>query len=83
MWWVVAGGPCCWLTRRGLGLPLPSPGAVTLPGSEAQSPPSGSPHRPPRPAVYVITGIFCLASSTGLYSCLSPLLQRLPFCRCR
>ncbi|XP_026941480.1 signal peptide peptidase-like 2B isoform X2 [Sagmatias obliquidens] len=33
--------------------------------------------------VYVIIGIFCLASSTGLYSCLSPLLQRLPFCRCR
>ncbi|XP_032481002.1 signal peptide peptidase-like 2B isoform X4 [Phocoena sinus] len=33
--------------------------------------------------VYVIIGIFCLASSTGLYSCLSPLLQRLPLCRCR
>uniref|UniRef100_A0A8B9W4K6 Signal peptide peptidase-like 2B n=2 Tax=Bos TaxID=9903 RepID=A0A8B9W4K6_BOSMU len=33
--------------------------------------------------VYVIIGIFCLASSTGLYSCLSPLVQRLPFCKCR
>ncbi|XP_003123073.1 signal peptide peptidase-like 2B isoform X1 [Sus scrofa] len=33
--------------------------------------------------VYVIIGIFCLASSTGLYSCLSPLIQRLPFCKCR
>ncbi|XP_014651448.1 PREDICTED: signal peptide peptidase-like 2B [Ceratotherium simum simum] len=33
--------------------------------------------------VYVIIGIFCLASSTGLYSCLAPLVQRLPFCRCR
>lgn len=35
------------------------------------------------PPVYVIIGIFCLASSTGLYSCLSPLVQRLPFCKCR
>ncbi|KAB1259883.1 Signal peptide peptidase-like 2B [Camelus dromedarius] len=33
--------------------------------------------------VYAIIGIFCLASSTGLYSCLSPLVQRLPFCKCR
>ncbi|EPQ20593.1 Signal peptide peptidase-like 2B [Myotis brandtii] len=33
--------------------------------------------------VYVIIGIFCLASSTGLYSCLSPLVQRLPFGKCR
>ncbi|XP_039103920.1 signal peptide peptidase-like 2B isoform X2 [Hyaena hyaena] len=33
--------------------------------------------------VYVIIGIFCLSSSTGLYSCLSPLVQRLPFGRCR
>uniref|UniRef100_A0A9L0R0M1 Signal peptide peptidase-like 2B n=1 Tax=Equus caballus TaxID=9796 RepID=A0A9L0R0M1_HORSE len=33
--------------------------------------------------VYVIIGIFCLASSTGLYSCLAPLVQRLPFCQCR
>ncbi|XP_057565545.1 signal peptide peptidase-like 2B isoform X2 [Hippopotamus amphibius kiboko] len=33
--------------------------------------------------VYVIIGVFCLASCTGLYSCLSPLVQRLPLCRCR
>ncbi|XP_034513325.1 signal peptide peptidase-like 2B isoform X6 [Ailuropoda melanoleuca] len=33
--------------------------------------------------VYVIIGIFCLSSSTGLYSCLSPLVQRLPLGRCR
>ncbi|XP_008835319.1 signal peptide peptidase-like 2B isoform X3 [Nannospalax galili] len=33
--------------------------------------------------VYVIIGIFCLASSTGLYSCLAPCVRRLPFCRCR
>ncbi|XP_023620437.1 signal peptide peptidase-like 2B isoform X12 [Myotis lucifugus] len=33
--------------------------------------------------VYAIIGIFCLASSTGLYSCLSPLVQRLPFGKCR
>ncbi|XP_036280048.1 signal peptide peptidase-like 2B isoform X3 [Pipistrellus kuhlii] len=33
--------------------------------------------------VYVIIGIFCLASSSGLYSCLSPLVQRLPFGKCR
>ncbi|XP_059950689.1 signal peptide peptidase-like 2B isoform X2 [Mesoplodon densirostris] len=43
----------------------------------------GSPSPALRASVYVIIGIFCLASSTGLYSCLSPLLQRLPFCRCR
>ena len=45
-----------------------------------------SPSLPPAlqlPPVYVIIGIFCLASSTGLYSCLSPLVQRLPFCKCR
>lgn len=41
-----------------------------------------SPHCP-LPTVYVIIGIFCLASSTGLYSCLSPLVQRLPFGKCR
>lgn len=33
--------------------------------------------------VYVIIVTFCLASSTGLYSCLAPLVQRLPFCKCR
>lgn len=33
--------------------------------------------------VFGIIGIFCLASSTGLYSCLSPWVQRLPFCTCR
>ncbi|ELV09264.1 Signal peptide peptidase-like 2B [Tupaia chinensis] len=33
--------------------------------------------------VYVIIGIFCLASSTGLYSCLAPLVRRLPLCACR
>ncbi|XP_012584878.1 PREDICTED: signal peptide peptidase-like 2B, partial [Condylura cristata] len=33
--------------------------------------------------VYVIIGIFCLASATGLYSCLAPVIQRLPFCKCR
>lgn len=55
-------------------------------GRETQAAPGPqcSPHpTPPRPAVYVIIGIFCLSSSTGLYSCLSPLVQRLPFGRCR
>ncbi|XP_064136274.1 signal peptide peptidase-like 2B isoform X4 [Loxodonta africana] len=33
--------------------------------------------------VYAVIGIFCLASSTGLYSCLAPLVRRLPFGRCR
>ncbi|XP_062040887.1 signal peptide peptidase-like 2B isoform X3 [Lepus europaeus] len=33
--------------------------------------------------VYVIIGIFCLASATGLYSCLAPLVRKLPFCACR
>ncbi|XP_006514276.1 signal peptide peptidase-like 2B isoform X7 [Mus musculus] len=33
--------------------------------------------------VYVIIGIFCLASSTGLYSCLAPFVRKLPFCTCR
>ncbi|XP_072450059.1 signal peptide peptidase-like 2 isoform X1 [Chiloscyllium punctatum] len=33
--------------------------------------------------VYVIIGIFCLASSIGLYSCLSPFVGRIPFCECR
>jgi ABC-type iron transport system FetAB permease component len=38
---------------------------------------------PLSPAVYVIIAIFCLASSTGLYSCLAPCVRRLPFCKCR
>ncbi|XP_045347305.1 signal peptide peptidase-like 2B isoform X2 [Leopardus geoffroyi] len=50
-------------------------------GWETQAAPG--PQCSPRPAVYVIIGIFCLSSSTGLYSCLSPLVQRLPFGRCR
>ncbi|XP_052021339.1 signal peptide peptidase-like 2B isoform X4 [Apodemus sylvaticus] len=33
--------------------------------------------------VYVIIGIFCLASATGLYSCLAPCVRKLPFCTCR
>ncbi|XP_075400863.1 signal peptide peptidase-like 2B isoform X2 [Tenrec ecaudatus] len=33
--------------------------------------------------VYMVIAIFCLASSTGLYSCLAPLVRRLPFGRCR
>ncbi|XP_012659931.1 signal peptide peptidase-like 2B isoform X1 [Otolemur garnettii] len=33
--------------------------------------------------VYVVIGIFCLASSTGLYNCLAPFVRRLPFCKCR
>ncbi|XP_062966568.1 signal peptide peptidase-like 2B isoform X2 [Cynocephalus volans] len=33
--------------------------------------------------VYIVIAIFCLASSTGLYSCLSPFVRRLPFCKCR
>nr|XP_044990874.1 signal peptide peptidase-like 2B isoform X3 [Jaculus jaculus] len=33
--------------------------------------------------VHVVIAIFCLASSTGLYSCLAPCIRRLPFCRCR
>ncbi|XP_076977356.1 signal peptide peptidase-like 2B isoform X2 [Tamandua tetradactyla] len=33
--------------------------------------------------VYVVIGIFCLASSTGLYSCLAPFVRRLPFGKCR
>ncbi|MEQ2207593.1 hypothetical protein XENOCAPTIV_015193, partial [Xenoophorus captivus] len=33
-------------------------------------------------AIWVI-GIFCVASSVGLYSCLWPFVRRLPFCKCR
>ncbi|KAM9429075.1 signal peptide peptidase-like 2B isoform 1-T1 [Salvelinus alpinus] len=33
--------------------------------------------------VYIIIGIFCLASSVGLYSCLWPFVRRLPFGKCR
>ncbi|XP_058138110.1 signal peptide peptidase-like 2B isoform X2 [Dasypus novemcinctus] len=33
--------------------------------------------------VYVVIGIFCLASSTGLYSCLAPFVRRLPCGSCR
>nr|XP_035142075.1 signal peptide peptidase-like 2B isoform X2 [Callithrix jacchus] len=33
--------------------------------------------------VYVVIGIFCLASATGLYSCLAPCVRRLPFGECR
>ncbi|XP_074160224.1 signal peptide peptidase-like 2B isoform X1 [Sminthopsis crassicaudata] len=33
--------------------------------------------------VYVIITVFCLASSTSLYSCLSPCIKRLPFGKCR
>nr|XP_020864802.1 signal peptide peptidase-like 2B isoform X2 [Phascolarctos cinereus] len=33
--------------------------------------------------VYVIITVFCLASSTSLYSCLSPCVKRLPFGKCR
>ncbi|KAG7243455.1 hypothetical protein INR49_010433 [Caranx melampygus] len=35
-----------------------------------------------RLAIWVI-GIFCVASSVGLYSCLWPFVRRLPFCKCR
>ncbi|XP_041416929.1 signal peptide peptidase-like 2B isoform X4 [Xenopus laevis] len=33
--------------------------------------------------VYVIIGIFCLAASVGLYSCLSPFVHRFPYGKCR
>ncbi|XP_072100333.1 signal peptide peptidase-like 2 isoform X1 [Mobula birostris] len=33
--------------------------------------------------VYIIIGIFCLASSIGLYSCLAPFVQKIPSCKCR
>ncbi|MEE6487199.1 hypothetical protein FKM82_014830 [Ascaphus truei] len=33
--------------------------------------------------VYAIIGIFCLAASIGLYSCLSPFVRRLPYGKCR
>ncbi|XP_072457556.1 signal peptide peptidase-like 2B isoform X1 [Notamacropus eugenii] len=33
--------------------------------------------------VYMIITVFCLASSTSLYSCLSPCIKRLPFGKCR
>nr|XP_060640697.1 signal peptide peptidase-like 2B [Anolis sagrei ordinatus] len=33
--------------------------------------------------VYVIIGIFCLAASIGLYSCLSPFVRRFPIGKCR
>lgn len=65
---------------------------VTLPKCKSARGPFGGlrgprsppfPSLPPCSAVYVIIGIFCLASSTGLYSCLSPLVQRLPFGKCR
>ncbi|NXP60060.1 SPP2B protein, partial [Chloropsis cyanopogon] len=35
------------------------------------------------PSVYVIIGIFCLAASIGLYSCLSPFVRRFPLGKCR
>lgn len=34
-------------------------------------------------SVYVIIGIFCLAASIGLYSCLSPFVRRFPLGKCR
>lgn len=77
-------GPCLQGVPGWGGCPSLSLVRAHLPG-EVQSPPS-APHCPPprnSPPVYVIIGIFCLASSTGLYSCLSPLVQRLPFCKCR
>ncbi|XP_053318113.1 signal peptide peptidase-like 2B isoform X2 [Spea bombifrons] len=33
--------------------------------------------------VYVIIGIFCLAASIGLYSCLAPFVRRFPYGKCR
>ncbi|XP_063003338.1 signal peptide peptidase-like 2B [Elgaria multicarinata webbii] len=33
--------------------------------------------------VYAIIGIFCLAASIGLYSCLSPFVRRFPVGKCR
>ncbi|MBN3308837.1 SPP2B protein, partial [Amia calva] len=33
--------------------------------------------------VYMIIGIFCMAASIGLYSCLSPFVRRIPFGKCR
>ncbi|XP_061095668.1 signal peptide peptidase-like 2B isoform X2 [Conger conger] len=33
--------------------------------------------------VYMIIGIFCLAASIGLYSCLCPFVRSLPFGKCR
>ncbi|KAI1891750.1 hypothetical protein AGOR_G00146980 [Albula goreensis] len=33
--------------------------------------------------VYMIIGIFCLAASIGLYSCLCPFVRRIPFGKCR
>ncbi|KAG9480519.1 hypothetical protein GDO78_012142 [Eleutherodactylus coqui] len=33
--------------------------------------------------VYIIIGIFCLAASIGLYSCLSPFVGIIPFRKCR
>ncbi|XP_075060741.1 signal peptide peptidase-like 2B isoform X2 [Mixophyes fleayi] len=33
--------------------------------------------------VYIIIGIFCLAASIGLYSCLSPFVRRIPYGKCR
>ncbi|KAL7993085.1 hypothetical protein Chor_017341 [Crotalus horridus] len=33
--------------------------------------------------VYAIIGIFCLAASIGLYSCLSPFVRRFPLGKCR
>ncbi|KAG7488053.1 hypothetical protein MATL_G00029170 [Megalops atlanticus] len=33
--------------------------------------------------VYMIIGIFCLAASIGLYSCLCPFVRRIPFGECR
>ncbi|KAG8593922.1 hypothetical protein GDO81_000990 [Engystomops pustulosus] len=33
--------------------------------------------------VYIIIGIFCLAASIGLYSCLSPFVRIIPYGKCR
>lgn len=81
--------------RRGLGRVCPLPSLGTGHPAQVQeytrpflgvcwdSSSLAFPSLPPCSAVYVIIGIFCLASSTGLYSCLSPLVQRLPFGKCR
>lgn len=77
--------PAVWLMGA-LGCPLPPSALSRRLGALGQAGRPFCPHcrpAPPCPAVFGIIGIFCLASSTGLYSCLSPWVQRLPFCTCR
>lgn len=64
------------------GAALPSLGAPPARGVRCRDPSASHCPALRLPPVYVIIGIFCLASSTGLYSCLSPPAEA-AVCKCR